>query len=139
MCNVRLSKVCLWLLGAKATKDLVIHIEHRGKEDIWDPYGNKHAFMHDYVNFDFRYEPSSVKQLSDCEDARGANDPHFLKATYDGMTEVSSSKDPAILAAFGPFTCWTFTIKSKENQGLDLSTVTGAFIEFRGYYHSLDN
>lgn len=117
MCDVRISRVRLWLDGVKTDQDtLSIHITHTGGEEIYDQADNRFTFTHEPVTKLFIY---NLKTKQIFEDANFGVEQSADQATNE-------------YAALGPFTQWQFKIDPALNPGLDLSGLSAARIEFHG-------
>ena len=124
MCNVRLTSVRLFVEGAKLTDPngiLHIDIQHTGTEYINDETGFPLNFTHDGYRTQFRYKVA--------DKSYGPSVP----GTSDGIIGVVDG-DRALL---GPFTTWKIDILQSMNPGLDLSGITGLWVEFEGFYEPL--
>jgi hypothetical protein len=111
--NVRLTKVRLWLPGAKVSgNSLHITLTHSGSEQIVDSTGVVRSFVHDPITLAFVYD-TSTNTIS--QDGDIATMPVGGSQTY---------------ALFGPFTYWQIGVDPALNSGVDLSGVTRAWLEF---------
>ncbi|KAL7800149.1 hypothetical protein V8C37DRAFT_364274 [Trichoderma ceciliae] len=117
MADVRLDKVRCFVEGAKTKSGkLRVSLTHSGNEVIMDGSKKKHEFTHQPISAEFAYD---LKTLS-----------------FDGVDtsdgEISRQKDG--YAPIGPFTQWKIDIPLETNDGLDLSGVTNAYLEFDGEF-----
>ncbi|VVS94994.1 hypothetical protein [Desulfoluna spongiiphila] len=117
MCDVRISRVRLWLDGVKTDSEtLSIHITHTGGEEIYDQANNRFTFTHEPVTKLFTYNLTTKKIFED--------------ANFG--VEQNADQGTSEYAALGPFTQWQFKIDPDLNPGLDLSGLSAARIEFHG-------
>lgn len=113
--NVRLSKVRVWIKGAKTTDDVIrVDIKHTGKESIVDSFNKKFDFQHDkrFTNFEYNLKDHSISQ--------------------DGNIGYENMGEKELYSLVGPFATWNIEVSKKHNSGLDLSKVTEILVEFHG-------
>jgi hypothetical protein len=117
-CDVRLTNVRFYLEGA-STRDneLIIDLEHLGRETIVDTSGLAYTFTHSPIQLKFQYNVQT------------------LHRTTDGDLEGPVKDQYALM---GPFCQWRIEVSSKHNSGLDLSNVTRAWFEFSGWSRAFE-
>ncbi|CAJ0549929.1 Ff.00g065240.m01.CDS01 [Fusarium sp. VM40] len=114
--NVRLIYVRFYAPGAKtSTGSLQANIAHLGSEDIYNQSGESFHFSHSIINCHFAYKIGTGS------------------ITTDGDI---GTKSEGIYANVGPFTLWQITTTEDLSPGLDLSAVTGAYLEFDGTFQA---
>ncbi|KAB8277168.1 kinase-like domain-containing protein [Aspergillus minisclerotigenes] len=132
--DVRINQVRLWLLGVEVKADnagrkqLMVKIAHSGNETLENTDRQALGFSHDAVNIQFEYNTAKVQTSDDFK-----TDVVFGKQGLENDWSGGDSKPTAsTFAAIGPFTEWRFSIRESENVGLDMRSVTAAYVEFRG-------
>ncbi|KAB8200201.1 kinase-like domain-containing protein [Aspergillus parasiticus] len=132
--DVRINQVRLWLLGVEVKADnagrkqLMVKIAHSGNETLENTDRQVLGFSHDAVNIQFEYNTAKVQTSDDFK-----TDVVFGKQGLENDWSGGDSKPTAsTFAAIGPFTEWRFSIRESENVGLDMRSVTAAYVEFRG-------
>ncbi|HLM66202.1 MAG TPA: hypothetical protein VK358_01685, partial [Longimicrobium sp.] len=116
--DVRVTRVRLWLTGAKVTggsaggSPVHVNLTHTGRETIVDVQGNPFAFSHPPVTKAF---------IFDAVDGTIVQDGDFLYAPIGVETTY---------ALIGPFTSWQVQLAAADNPHLDLSGLTDARFEF---------
>ena len=111
--DVRLSRVRFYVKGAKTSDNMLnVSLEHMGNETIIDSRNNVHVFVHNAIDFKFRYNLETGAIQTDGDIASLINQE---------------------LALPGPFTQWIITVNEKYNRDLDMSGVTEAWFEFAGW------
>ncbi|MEU8569597.1 hypothetical protein AB0C51_14770 [Streptomyces pathocidini] len=113
MANVRVTRVRVWMKGAKTADDrLQIRIRHIGEEDIVSADGEVFGFVHESINKTFIYHPSNESVLEE--------------ASFE--SEYGHDR----YAMVGPFASWHIEVLESDNKDLDLSKVTEVSVEFHG-------
>ncbi|KPM41421.1 hypothetical protein AK830_g5114 [Neonectria ditissima] len=138
--NVRLDQVLVWLFGAavqpnKDTNDcvLTLNISQLGDDTITDDSGlTTLQFQHSAVQLKFAYDPTNVTNWA----AAKNTEPKIVQNLDSGgkgvgRNSVKSARQMTI-APIGPFATWVLTVSERENDGLDLSKLTGICLEFWG-------
>ncbi|KAL2063762.1 hypothetical protein VTL71DRAFT_5567 [Oculimacula yallundae] len=133
--SVRIYQARLWLGNAyvDASTDgtnrhiLKMNLTHTGPEVIQKDDDTPFHFVHAPVKIQFQYHCGGVKTL---KDAKAKAVFGQQKIENDFQTPTVSSADASAIAPLGPFTVWTVDIKESDNPGLDLSKVTGGWLEF---------
>ena len=132
--DVRINQVRLWLLGVKLAEDnaqrkrLMVNITHTGNEILEDASRQKLEFAHDTVNIQFEYDTARV-QTKDDFSTKVVFSRQGIESNWSGGDTPPTA---STFAAIGPFTVWHFSIRESENRGLDMGSVSAAFVEFRG-------
>ena len=132
--DVRINQVRLWLLGVKVEADiagrkpLMVKIAHTGNETLESTEGQGLEFSHDTVNIQFEYNTANVHTPDDFSTSAVFGRQELENNWIGGDTKPTAST----FAAIGPFTGWRFSIRESENVGLDMGSVTAAYVEFRG-------
>ena len=115
--DVRLTKVRVLFEGAVTDDgELVVDLEHLGREVIVDPTGMEITFTHNPVIFKF--------------------DSNLISGTIttDGDIEGQVKGQYAMM---GPFAPWRITVtRNRHNSKVDLSKVTKVYFEFHGWSRS---
>ncbi|WPC43926.1 hypothetical protein [Clostridium sp. JS66] len=114
-CNIRISKVRVWVKGAKTSDNMLqVNIIHSGTEKIVDSDDTKFCFKHDprYTLFKYDVTNNQIEQDGDL-----------------GWQDTETKENYSLV---GPFTHWVIEIDDNWNEGLDLSEVTEVNFEFYG-------
>lgn len=135
--NVRIRQIRLWLANAyvdPAMDDshrqiMTITLTHTGDEIIQKSDTQSLSFNHAPVKISFRYHCGNVKSLENAK-AAAVDGEQVIESEMEMLT--ISARDQSAIAPIGPFTTWTATIREIDNPGLDLTRVTGAWLEFWG-------
>jgi len=118
--NVRLTKVRVWVTGAKTrNNNLQIKITHNGHEKIISKEGETYVFAHESINRIFEYSLVN-KELP----------------IIDG--DIGLRNGNRTYALVGPFTWWTITIDPNDNPGLDMTQVSGVDMAFQGQCYAFE-
>ncbi|KAJ5520798.1 serine protein kinase [Penicillium fimorum] len=132
--DVRINQVRLWLLGVQVNPDsglrkrLLVKISHGGAETLQNTEGERFEVTHDAVNLQFEYNTAKVQGTDDFR-----SEFVFSKQELENNWSGGDSHPTAsMIAAIGPFTEWRFAIRESQNTGLDMSSVTAAYVEFWG-------
>jgi hypothetical protein len=132
--DVRINQVRLWLLGVKVEADnvgrkpLMVKIAHGGNEILENTAREALEFSHDAVTIQFQYNTANVHTEEDFN-----TDFVFGRQALENDWSGGDTKPTAsTFAAIGPFTGWRFSIRESENIGLDMGSVTAAYVEFQG-------
>ncbi|KAK0633953.1 hypothetical protein B0T14DRAFT_561490 [Immersiella caudata] len=137
--NVRLDRVRLWLLGASVkpkqsgrTPRRPIHvvITQLGSEVVESEDRKAFHFKHSPVTMPFTFESDGVTSIGDCRENK-VTETLLLANYYVGQGKPS---DANVIAAIGPWSTWVFEVRDSENDGLDMTGLTDAYIEFGGCY-----
>ncbi|KAH6614478.1 hypothetical protein B0J18DRAFT_301466 [Chaetomium sp. MPI-SDFR-AT-0129] len=133
MANIRLNQVRVWLPGARRKPEtgghrqiLQVSISHLGHETLWDPNATNYDFNHEPVDLQFSYDTSQVDAIDDCLPSLVFG-RQAIENDY-----VSGDVSTHTVAPIGPLGEWTIGIREGDNEGLDLSRVTGVWMEFCG-------
>ncbi|KAL4261751.1 hypothetical protein AB1N83_007085 [Pleurotus pulmonarius] len=117
--DVRLSNVRVYLEGAKTGDgDLLVSIEHFGKDTMVNTMGEAYRFTHNPLYFKFQYALATGAIL------------------VDGDIEDVVAKE---FAPPGPFSTWRIRISDLYNQSPDLSGVRKCWFEFSGSSRSFSS
>ncbi|KAJ7724702.1 hypothetical protein B0H14DRAFT_3003611 [Mycena olivaceomarginata] len=137
-CNIRIYRVRFVFIGLRTTTKLErgesvfvrTTLVHSGNDTIMDRSGKTFSFDHDGVStpYSFRLESDGIKVIDDGN--VGQADVNAVATSY---------------AAPGPFAEWTVSLKwtlhangiEKDWDGLDLSQVSEAYLEFCGTNYAL--
>lgn len=132
--DVRINQVRLWLLGVQVNPDsahrkrLLVKISHVGNETLENTERERFEFAHDAVNIQFEYDTAKVQGVDDFS----SKFVFGKQGLEDNWSGGDSRPTASTIAAAGPFTEWRFAIRESENLGLDMGSVTAAYVEFRG-------
>ena len=132
--NIRLDRVRLWLIGAtveanmSGAREIDVVITQMGSETIENDRRKAFKFQHDSVAISFHFDSNGIDSLQDCTDDRVLN-TQFLENYYVGHGNPKNTS----IAAIGPWSTWTFEVRQRENKGLNMKTLTEAYIEFGGF------
>lgn len=132
--DVRLSQVRLWLIGVTVKPDgrgrqvVLVHLEHMGQDEFQDENGNQFDFSHDMISIPFEYDAANVKSDKDLTWDKKFNRASAIQDDWTG----GKSRAESAIAAVGPFATWRFSVRERENPGLNMSGVTAAYMEFHG-------
>lgn len=135
--NVRIRQIRLWLTNAHvdAAADgtkrriLTITLTHTGIESIQKSESKTFIFEHSPVNISFRYHCDRVHRLQDAT-TKVVDGQQIIENDY--QNPKVSNEDASSMAPLGPFTLWNATVRERDNPGLDMSKVDGAWLEFWG-------
>src|SRR5262249_54861691 len=121
-CNVRIMGVRVWLTFADESAyqgEITIDLTHSGPEQIVSQNDDLFSFVHEPIRKTFQYIAATkgIKQ-----------EPIFGSLAKDGMYGL-----------VGPFTRWRIQVNPTQNVGLDISTITGATLVFRGASYDFTN
>ena len=132
--DVRINQVRFWLLGVKVDGDaarrkrVMVDIVHSGNEALQDTARRTFVFSHDSVSIQFEYNSTGIHTTEDL-----SSDAVFSRQGIESNWSGDDAQPTATtFAAIGPFTVWRFSIRESLNKGLDMTSVTAAYIEFRG-------
>ncbi|KAF5618346.1 serine kinase [Fusarium sp. NRRL 52700] len=138
--NVRLDQVLVWLFGATVKPDpntqqscLTIEMSQMGNDAIAPDDGTTPLkFEHSTTQLKFAYDPTGVASWPQAL----KTNPIIVQNLDSGGVGVGrdSAKTERNLsvAPIGPFATWLLTVRERENNGLDLSKLTGVCLEFWG-------
>lgn len=120
MANVRLLKARCYLQGATCTPSNMLHLTltHYGTETLVDHTARKYEFKHKgkiVSAFKYDLETGAVR--------------------FDST--VGEDREDSGYALVGPYVTWRVDVNERYNPGMDLSGVTGGYLEFDGYFRAV--
>ncbi|KAH6637046.1 hypothetical protein F5144DRAFT_611678 [Chaetomium tenue] len=134
MANIRLNQVRVWLPGARRSPEaggsrqlLQISICHLGHETLWGPNRTSYDFVHEPVDLQFTYDTAGIDTIASCT-TNVVFGRQAIERDYTGGGEVTEST----VAPVGPLAEWRIEVREGDNDGLDLTKVTGVWMEFCG-------
>ncbi len=126
MADVRLTKVRVWINGAKVDKGkdgrnlLTVTLTHTGDPDtILDQNNNQFPFIHDSKSMLISYDLEVFEK-----------EGMTMNLFEDG--DIGQKDNGSTYALVGPFTWWQVSVHEKLNPGLDISDVDSVCLEFHG-------
>lgn len=144
--NVRLDQVLVWLLGATVKPDqdtqqcrLSLEISHLGDDSIVKDNGETTLnFMHSATHLKFVYDPTNVTSWAAAQKTNPITVQNLDSGGEGAGRDSARTERQLSVAPIGPFATWILTVKERENNGLDLSKLTGICLEFWGSAHTVD-
>ncbi|KAH7118550.1 hypothetical protein B0J13DRAFT_651651 [Dactylonectria estremocensis] len=141
--DVRLDQVLVWLFGATVQPDqntqesvLSVEICHLGDDAITNDDGTQTLiFQHSATQLTFAYDPTNVTTWAVAK-TTARNTMQSLDSGSSGAgKDPSQTAKNLSVAPIGPFATWALVVRERENNGLDLSKLTGICLEFWGSAH----
>ena len=160
MCNVRLRKVRVWMVGMEVPGNRhYVEFVHLGQErfrtrlDLFYPHAaaweddqgptpTASAYVeHDPVPITFVYDATDLRY----DASKGKLNPGSLAgstpALEDGDLSLNITDNPeqplkSRYAPIGPFGKWQLSVKEQFNPGLKLDALNMIVIDFHGYYQT---
>ncbi|KAH7239939.1 uncharacterized protein BKA55DRAFT_678347 [Fusarium redolens] len=144
--NVRLDQVLVWLFGATVQPDqetqqcrLSLEISHLGDDSIVRNDGSTTLkFMHSTTQLKFVYDPTNVTSWEAAQKTNPITVQNLDSGGEGAGRDSARTERELSVAPIGPFATWMLTVRERENNGLDLSKLTGVCLEFWGSAHTVD-
>ncbi|KAM0075234.1 hypothetical protein ACKRZS_012688 [Fusarium odoratissimum] len=144
--NVRLDQVLVWLFGATVKPDqdtqqcrLSLEISHLGDDSIVKDDGRTTLkFMHSATHLKFVYDPTNVTSWAAAQKTSPIVVQNLDSGGEGAGRDSARTERQLSVAPIGPFATWMLTVRERENNGLDLSKLTGVCLEFWGSAHTVD-
>ncbi|KAF4434166.1 serine protein kinase [Fusarium austroafricanum] len=144
--NVRVNQVLVWLFGARVQPDketqqcrLCIEISHLGNDTITKNDGKTNLqFLHSATQLKFVYDPTNVTSWAAAQKTNPITVQNLDSGGEGAGRDSARTERSLSVAPIGPFATWMLTVRERENNGLDLSKLTGICLEFWGSAHTVD-
>jgi hypothetical protein len=136
VCDVRLTKVRVWVLGASSNDGMChVRIRQKGEEVIQKRDGTLVSFSHEPVTIRFVYDASKVRWNAQRRYVENPDEVLKVGGTDGnlGFSEAQGNAGSAYLPLIGPFADWEIELADEAHDGLNRSGISAVCMEFHGF------
>jgi hypothetical protein len=118
---------------------LSLEISHLGDDSIVKNDGSTTLkFMHNVMQLKFVYDPTKATSWAAVQKTNPITVQNLDSGGEGAGRDSARTERQISVAPIGPFATWMLTVRERENNGLDLSKLTGVCLESWGSARIVD-